>query len=211
MACSTSLSTAAGRRSARQRFDVQALVRLQELERLQGEACPIGRRARAARAEDAAQWRDPAEAIRPPPACDRIRRSGPPRAGRPARRPDASRTSAPHGPNSSPRPAARRRGGAARTAPRLRGAPRGSGPPARPGTRPWPPTRASRAGAARRGSTCTCVTTSNVRPRARATRSSASGSSEPPSRLFVRRTPLAIALSLPWAGVKRVMIRSASP
>ena len=48
--------------------------------------------------------------------------------------------------------------------------------------------------------TLTWVTTSNVRPRASATVSSANGSRLPPSRDVGRRTPLAIALILPRAG-----------
>ena len=55
------------------------------------------------------------------------------------------------------------------------------------------------------------VTTSKVRPRASETVSSANGSRLPPSREVVRRTPLAIAFSLPLAGVMSVRTRSASP
>jgi hypothetical protein len=59
--------------------------------------------------------------------------------------------------------------------------------------------------------TLTWVTTSNVRPRARRTFSSANGSRLPPIRDVGRRMPLAIALILPPVGVIRVRIRSASP
>ena len=59
--------------------------------------------------------------------------------------------------------------------------------------------RANRAGCSQAWPTLTWVTTSKVRPRASATVSSANGSRLPPSREVGRRTPLAIALSLPIA------------
>ena len=90
-------------------------------------------------------------------------------------------------------------------------APRATGRRARRGTRPSPRSRGCPAAAARRGPTWTSVTTSNVRPRASATRSSANGSSEPPRRDVGRRIPFAIALSLPSCGVISVRMRSASP
>ena len=59
--------------------------------------------------------------------------------------------------------------------------------------------------------TRTSVTTSNVRPRASPTFSSANGSSEPPRREVGRRTPLAMIRIFPCSGVIIVRTRSASP
>ena len=162
-------------------------------------------------AQDAAERRHPAEPLvrlEHPVALDAAIDLG---ARRRARRAGASRTSGRRGPGPSRRRAARRPGAAARTGARRRGAPRASGPRARRCTRRSRRTRASRAGSARHGRRWTWVTTSNVRPRASATFSSANGSRLPPSRDVGRRMPLAIALSLPPPGVMSVRTRSASP
>ena len=167
--------------------------------------------ARAAVAEHAAERRHPAEALvglEHPVALDAAVHLGP---DCPARRRGASRTSAPRAPAPCRRRAARRRAAAARTA-------------ARPAWRSSSERSASSAryhavaalsSESRRCSqacpTLTWVTTSNVRPRASATLSSANGSRLPPRRDVGRRTPLAIALSLPSAGVISVRTRSASP
>src|SRR5688572_12651576 len=46
-----------------ERLDIESLVRLQQFQRLESQARPIVRRARTPLADDAAEWRDPAEAL----------------------------------------------------------------------------------------------------------------------------------------------------
>ena len=139
-----------GQAERRDRLDVQALVRLEQLEGVEREAGALRRRPGAAPAQDAAQRRDPAERARSPPASGRTRRSDPPPAAGPARPRGASRTSGRRGRAPCRRPAARRRGGAARRAAPPRGAPRGCGPRAPRGTRRWRRSRGGRAAGARR-------------------------------------------------------------
>ena len=149
-----------------ERLDVQPLVRLEQLERLERQRrpgpCPVPGSGRTRRRPAAA----PSGTTRSPRASGRTRRSGPPRAAGPARRRGASRTSARPGRAPCRRRAARRRGAAGRTAARPRAAPRGSGPRARRGTTRSRRSRAGRAGPSHAWPTRTSVTTSNVRPRA---------------------------------------------
>ena len=200
-----------GLAQAGDRLDVQALVGLQELERLERQAGPVVRRARAALAHDAAERRDPAEPL--------------------VRLEDAVAFDAAIHLGSlaelieqvhlvPARDAARRHPGVQQLVGpleervqrfRRRAAPRGSGRSARRGTTPSRPISSESRRTSQACPTRTSVTTSKVRPRARPTVSSANGSRLPPSREVGRRTPLAIALSLPPVGVMSVRTRSASP
>ena len=96
-AASTSRSTVGARRSAAMRLDVEPLVGLEQLERLERQAGPVVRRPRAALAQDPAERRAPSGTARRTRGPGRTRRSGRPRAACRARRAGASRTSAPPG------------------------------------------------------------------------------------------------------------------
>ncbi len=197
---STSRSVAGRQAQLGDGLDVEALIGLEQLERIQAQAGPVVGRSGAALAHDAAERRHPAEALvglQDAVALDAAIDLG---ARARARRAGASRTSARPGRAPSRHRAARRRGAGARTAARRRGAPPGCGRPARPGTRPSRRSPGRRAGCSQACPTLTWVTTSKVRPRASATVSSANGSRLPPSREVGRRMPLAMALSLPIAG-----------
>ena len=141
------LALDAGRQAERgDRLDVEALVGLEQLERLEREAGAIVGRARDSARTGCRRAAGPSGTARRPRGPGRIRRSGrPPAAGR-VRRGGASRTSAPPGPVPSRRRAVRTPAGAACRAVRRRGAPRATGRRVPPGTRPSRPIRASRAG-----------------------------------------------------------------
>ncbi len=195
----------------RDRLDVEPLVGLEQLDRLERDPRPLVRSAPGSARTGPRRAAAPSGTARRTRAPGRTRRSGrPPAAGR-ARRAGASRTSARPGRAPWPHRAARRRVGAGCTAARRRGAPRATGRRAPRDTRPLRPTSSESRRLSQACPTLTWVTTSKVRPRASATVSSANGSRLPPSREVGRRTPLAIALSLPPVGVMRVRTRSASP
>ena len=210
-AASVSRSMAGARRSVGDGLDVEALVGLEQLDRLERDPRPVVARTGTALAQDPAERRHPAEPLvrlDDPVAFDAAVDLGP----------LAELVEQVHLVPARD-PAGRHRGveqlvGPARaacTAARPRGAPRATGRRARPGTRRSPPISSESRRLSQAWPTLTWVTTSNVRPRASATVSSANGSRLPPSRDVGRRTPLAIALSLPPVGVMSVRTRSASP
>ena len=113
-AASVSRSTSGARRSVGDRLDVEALVGLEQLDRLEADPGPVVRRARDSARTGRRRAAAPSGIARPPRGPGRIRRSGRPRVAGRARRAGASRTSARRGRAPSRRRAARRRGGAAR-------------------------------------------------------------------------------------------------
>ena len=210
-AASVSRSTAADWRSAGDGLDVEALVRLEQLERLERQAGPLVRRARAALADDPAERRDPAEALvglEHPVAFDAAIHLGSlaelieqvhlvPAGDAAGRHPRVQQLVGPL------QERVQRFG--------RRAAPRASGRSARRGTTRSPRTRASRAGPARharpapRSRHRTCGRGRGRRSARRTVRGCRRGATSG------RRTPLAIALSLPPVGVMSVRTRSASP
>ena len=192
------------------RLDVQAPVRAQQLQRGERQRHLLGRR-RWCREHSIPPSVGTQRNSSPPRARGRTRRSARPPAACPARRQARTRTSAPRGRAPCRRRAAGTRAAAARRpGTRTRAPP----PPARP-ARPRYQAVAVDSSRSRSDShawpTLAWVITSNVRARAITSCSSANGSTAPPIRLRGRRTPFAIALSLPSCGVSSVSTRSASP